>query len=1084
MAKKKAIKLAAASAVAASAFVAAAPAQTDAASNVAVEVSKAVTQMKKAYHTYSDVTANGEFAPIADVYKEYNAAKKAYANAKALVNKAGGADKDKHLAALEDTYADFIAKRVITYIDAYNYATTLQDKQFALEDALKDKDWDAAEEQYHAISYELKTRTVILDRVYGKTTRELLRGSFKADAQAARDSIQNEVTVKIYFDKAEGLLAEGKLEEAKAAMDHVADYVAKLDKDTDFGAALLKKVEAAKEKYEELSVPAVKSVSAINNKEVLVTFNKAVNEDLVEDIANYTLKAVTTGGAATLSSAELQADGKSVLVTLGTQAANQDVYKLTLKNIKDANGTAVATTEKEVKFFDAVAPTVDNVSVVAPRTVKLNFSEPLASAPAVKLDNGSISTTVTLSADKKSATVEFGIEPTVGSHELEIQGGADYASLKVEKVVKSFLYQKDEAAPTVSVDKADAKTVTLKFSKPVAVKNAGDVSVYHTINNSGAYAGGALTPVSAVNGFADTFTVTFNTPIPEGAVKVFLNTKANALEDGWGNDVASAELSSSVVVDKTAPAITGVKAVTDKKLEVTFSEDVNSTDAQKLSNYILKDASGKVLSDKDYSFVNNKGEFLNSVTVSYSQKKATITLPSSLQGGNYTLTVKEIKDVSFLENKLISQDTTVAVSDTTAWDITSNALRSTDNKKIRITFNETMSTEGLADLSKYELRNGSGAKVAFPTDTKVVVLSPKAVEIQLGAAEATATNVRVAGTLKDAAGNTFTELFKQVAISAEAGPGLVADTAKTTATDKVEFQVNQELSGSLNPAQFTTAGVTYGGASYVNKDGKSTITLTLSASSDKFASSATPAVAVASGALTSIYGASNTSGLNVSVADGVAPSVKKDSADKLVITNTANTDNIAIQFTENLDATNQALVATDLVITDNTGKSLVAGVDFTTTVATDTITVDLAGNYNGYAGKVTVASKDKPVYIKDAATVGNAANSFAATEVTVGDSTAPTAPAVAKLSITDSTNPAKDTLTGTAGAVEGLSTVKVYSDAALTTLVGQGTALADGSFAAIDLTAEATGTINYYVVSVDAAGNVSSSTTVSYTAAQ
>ncbi|WP_197198989.1 hypothetical protein [Cytobacillus firmus] len=54
MAKKKAIKLAAASAVAASAFVAAAPAQTDAASNVAVEVSKAVTQMKKAYHTYSD----------------------------------------------------------------------------------------------------------------------------------------------------------------------------------------------------------------------------------------------------------------------------------------------------------------------------------------------------------------------------------------------------------------------------------------------------------------------------------------------------------------------------------------------------------------------------------------------------------------------------------------------------------------------------------------------------------------------------------------------------------------------------------------------------------------------------------------------------------------------------------------------------------------------------------------------------------------------------------------------------------------------------------------------------------------------
>ncbi|TFI49670.1 hypothetical protein E4O93_01580 [Diaphorobacter sp. DS2] len=355
MSKKKAIKLAAASAVAASAFVAAAPAQTDAASNVAVEVSKAVTQMKKAYHTYSDVTANGEFAPIADVYKEYNAAKKAYANAKALVNKAGGADKDKHLAELEDTYADFIAKRVITYIDAYNYATTLQDKQFALEDALKEGDWDAAEEQYHAISYELKTRTVILDRVYGKTNRELLRGSFKADAQAARDSIQNEVTVKIYFDKAEGLLAEGKLEEAKAAMDHVADYVAKLDKDTDFGAALLKKVEAAKEKYEELSVPAVKSVSAINAKQLVIKFNKEVKTDSVLDANGNLLSGVVVLGTTNLTgeAGKFDSSKKELTVTLtgGNVLAKDTEYSVTVDNVRMLNA------EKFPKFSTAFKAT-------------------------------------------------------------------------------------------------------------------------------------------------------------------------------------------------------------------------------------------------------------------------------------------------------------------------------------------------------------------------------------------------------------------------------------------------------------------------------------------------------------------------------------------------------------------------------------------------------------------------------------------------------------------------------------------------------------------------------------------------------
>ncbi|GAE48303.1 S-layer protein precursor [Mesobacillus boroniphilus JCM 21738] len=221
--KKKAFKVATASAIAASAFVAAAPAQTDAASNVAVEVSKAVTQMKKAYHTYSDITASGEFQDLTVVYKEYNAAKVAYNNAKALVKQAGGSMQAAYEAQLDVTYNDYIAKRVITYIDAYNYAVTLDAKRESLEAALTAKNWDAAEKLYHEISYELKTRTVILDRVYGKTTRELLRGEFKADAQDARDSIAVEVTVKMALDVAAKELAEKDLSAAKAALDKAAE---------------------------------------------------------------------------------------------------------------------------------------------------------------------------------------------------------------------------------------------------------------------------------------------------------------------------------------------------------------------------------------------------------------------------------------------------------------------------------------------------------------------------------------------------------------------------------------------------------------------------------------------------------------------------------------------------------------------------------------------------------------------------------------------------------------------------------------------------------------------------------------------
>ncbi|GAB6891193.1 hypothetical protein [Geobacillus stearothermophilus] len=86
MDKKKAVKLATASAVAASAFVAANPHASQAATDVATVVSQAKAQMKEAYYTYSHtVTETGQFPDIKDVYAAYNKAKQAYANAVAVV---------------------------------------------------------------------------------------------------------------------------------------------------------------------------------------------------------------------------------------------------------------------------------------------------------------------------------------------------------------------------------------------------------------------------------------------------------------------------------------------------------------------------------------------------------------------------------------------------------------------------------------------------------------------------------------------------------------------------------------------------------------------------------------------------------------------------------------------------------------------------------------------------------------------------------------------------------------------------------------------------------------------------------------
>ncbi|MBI2061611.1 MAG: hypothetical protein HYT87_17870, partial [Nitrospirae bacterium] len=93
------------------------------------------------------------------------------------------------------------------------------------------------------------------------------------------------------------------------------------------------------------------------------------------------------------------------------------------------------------------------------------------------------------------------------------------------------------------------------------------------------------------------------------------------------------------------------------------------------------------------------------------------------------------------------------------------------------------------------------------------------------------------------------------------------------------------------------------------------------------------------------------------------------------------------------------------------------------------------------------------------------------------DTIAPTTPVGANLAVTANPSGTNDTLSGAVGAVEGSATVKVYSDGLLTVLIGQSSALGDGSFAAYaigDNQGDASDQI--YVTQTDQAGNTSSVT--------
>ena len=89
------------------------------------------------------------------------------------------------------------------------------------------------------------------------------------------------------------------------------------------------------------------------------------------------------------------------------------------------------------------------------------------------------------------------------------------------------------------------------------------------------------------------------------------------------------------------------------------------------------------------------------------------------------------------------------------------------------------------------------------------------------------------------------------------------------------------------------------------------------------------------------------------------------------------------------------------------------------------------------------------------------------------DATPPGVPVAANITVTQNPSPAQDQVTGAIGAVEGLSTVKIYKESGLTTFLGSAVAVADGSFSAIDIgDNQATGNL-IYITATDAVGNAS-----------
>ncbi len=655
---------------------------------------------------------------------------------------------------------------------------------------------------------------------------------------------------------------------------------------------------------------AVDTVSSNNLREIFVTFNKEVNKDTITT-ANFTADSK-------IVAATLLDDKMTVKLTIADPAAatsnfQQSTIDLVVKNVKDAAGNAIAETKKSVTLFDTAIPEAIDYKFTGPQTIEITMSEPVCpthSAVTAVLDNGIYGAKAEVKADEKTIVVSLGTVIPEGAHKLVVKGAKDFANYQMLDKEFAITYTKDSSVPTVTVASATQTKVTLNFSKAVkfewASPNTAATYFYHTYT---AYQPDAVKDASGnaiVSGsFYDKVVLDFTTkPLPAGDTKVVVVNKVGDkyVTDRYGITLGSdVILTANISTDNTPPTIAKVEAVRESSVEITFSEDVTGADTK--ASYVFKKADGTVIDGSKYSL----GTY-NSTT-----NKQVVTFTPALAGGAYSVEVKDIKDKSVSTNAMVVVPVSFTVTDKTAI-VTVSAVTVVNGNVLYVTYPENMMTTGANSvLEKANYMWGSTAETASPvtnaaisvfgTADKVKIEFPAGYNIPVG-------QYLYVKNVADAAGNVIEAMFLKPVIGADSAPKVTG--IKTVALNKMEITLNKEIN-SIDAGNIEVNGKLVAQASYVNKDGKATITVILTDDNKLANEGEVPSsvnitgstvniksmtgVAMATGSALTVGAVSDVT----SVSDGVAPAVK----DVYYVTGSGV---ICVRFTEEIKSETIALL--------------------------------------------------------------------------------------------------------------------------------------------------------------------------------
>jgi len=666
----------------------------------------------------------------------------------------------------------------------------------------------------------------------------------------------------------------------------------------------------------------VASVEALNLREVEVKFNAPVNGTEAAKAANYFVNGNN------VAKVKVSDDKKSVTLLLATNQALGNYSTTNEVKVLKAVGFDADITVKNVAAKDTVVPTATSVEATGPRTLKVTFSEPIAHdinpateaafeaavVAAFSLNDGTVAINSDISVDGRTVVLTTLADLAEGDNTLKLAAAtavADNAGYKASPATLTFNYKKDTSIPTATVAESNEKSVTIKFSKAIdAATLTGNTNVRftHTYNT----ATNQVDNTKVVNtGDNQTFVINFDAPLPPGATTVYFkyaDADGAKVTDNYGNVFASTTFTVNTTADVTKPEVSSVAFVNKNTVDVTFSEGVIEADAETTSNYVLKDAAGdKVAVTSAVYDVNKK-----MVTLS--------TLPADINGGNYTLEVKGIKDLSIAGNTLDTVTKTFVATDKVPPTVkdkdavaAGNQVKKISDKKLKIEFSEIMDVASITDKSVYKIAGATFS--SFANATIEATDSNKAVILTFAQASEIPDNAAIqVSRVKDAAGN-WSEAFVTDA-TAVAVTNVATTAVEVTGKNTVVLTFDEAVTGATT-ADFRIS--LDAGATWVSpvaiatsiKEGKTYVTLT-TAAANAVANSDVPANTVmvktvniggtdgASGRAKNVYGTPVELLATTAATDKFAPifegaAMADSDADTFV-------DHVALTFSEELYA--------------------------------------------------------------------------------------------------------------------------------------------------------------------------------------